>query len=62
MFMTMMMTIIIIIIIIIIANIKLRTILTTLTGHAVAQLVEALRYKPRKIAVSIPAGVIGIFH
>jgi hypothetical protein len=27
-------------------------------GHAVAQLVEALRYKPG----SIPDGVIGIFH
>ena len=29
-------------------------------GHAVAQLVEALRY--RKVAGSIPDGVIGIFH
>jgi hypothetical protein len=29
--------------------------------HAVAQLVEALRYKP-KVAGSIPDGVIGIFH
>jgi hypothetical protein len=29
-------------------------------GHAVAQLVEALRYKP-KVARSIPGGVIGIF-
>jgi hypothetical protein len=28
-------------------------------GHAVAQLVEALRYKPEG---SIPDGVIGIFH
>jgi len=30
-------------------------------GHAVAQLVEALRYKP-KVAGSILDGVIGIFH
>jgi hypothetical protein len=30
-------------------------------GHAVAQLVEALPYKP-KIAGSISAGVTGIFH
>jgi hypothetical protein len=29
-----------------------------LLGHAVAQLVEALRYKPS----SIPDGVIGILH
>ena len=29
--------------------------------HAVAQLVEALRYRP-KVAGSIPDGVIGIFH
>jgi hypothetical protein len=31
------------------------------SGHAVAQLVEALRYKP-KDAVSISDGVIKIFH
>jgi hypothetical protein len=30
-------------------------------GHAVAQLVEALRYKS-KIAGSIPDGITGIFH
>ena len=30
-------------------------------GHAMAQLVEALRYKP-KTAGSIPDGVIGIFY
>jgi hypothetical protein len=30
-------------------------------GHAVLQLGEALRYKP-EVAVSIPDGVIGIFH
>jgi hypothetical protein len=30
-------------------------------GYAVAQLVEALRYKP-EVAGSIPHGVIGIFH
>jgi hypothetical protein len=30
-------------------------------GYAVAQLVEALLYKP-KFAGSIPDGVIGIFH
>jgi len=30
-------------------------------GHAVAQLLEALRYKPRKVAGSILDGV-GIFH
>jgi hypothetical protein len=29
--------------------------------HAVAQLIEALRYN-RKVAGSIPDGVIGIFH
>jgi len=29
--------------------------------HAVTQLGEALRYKP-KVAVSFPDGVIGIFH
>ena len=29
-------------------------------GYAVAQLVEALRYKP--VAVSIPNGAVGIFH
>ena len=29
-------------------------------GHAVAQLVEALHYKP-KVSGSIPDGVIGIF-
>jgi hypothetical protein len=29
-------------------------------GHAVAQLFEALRYKP-EVAGSIPDGVIGIF-
>jgi len=29
-------------------------------GYAVAQLVQALRYKP--VAVSIPDGVNGIFH
>jgi hypothetical protein len=32
-----------------------------LLGHVVAQLVEALRYKP-KIAGSVPVGVIGFFH
>ena len=31
------------------------------TGHAVAQLVEALRYN-RKVASSIPDCVFGIFH
>jgi hypothetical protein len=30
-------------------------------GHAMAQLVEALRYKP-EVRGSIPDGVIGIFH
>jgi hypothetical protein len=30
-------------------------------GHAVAQLAEALRYKP-KVGGSIPDGVIRIFH
>jgi len=30
-------------------------------GHAVARLVEALRYKP-EVAGSIPDGVTGIFH
>jgi hypothetical protein len=30
-------------------------------GHAVAQLVNALRYK-RMVKGSIPDGVIGIFH
>jgi len=35
--------------------------LTVRTGHAVAQLVEALRYKPEGRS-SIPDGVIGIFH
>jgi hypothetical protein len=30
-------------------------------GHVVAQLVEALRYKP-EVMGSIPDGVIGIFH
>jgi hypothetical protein len=30
-------------------------------GHAVAHLVEALRYKPEDRG-SIPDGVIGIFH
>jgi hypothetical protein len=34
---------------------------TPWTGYAVAQLVEALRYK-RKVVGSIPDGVIGIFH
>jgi hypothetical protein len=34
------------------------TIHFVLRGHALAQLVEALRYKPG----SIPDGVIGIFH
>jgi hypothetical protein len=29
--------------------------------HAVAQLVEALRYKPEVVGL-IPDGVIGIFH
>ena len=34
------------------------------SGYAVAQLVEALRYTAtsRKVAGSIPDGVIGIFH
>jgi hypothetical protein len=32
-----------------------------LWGHAVAQLVEALRYKPERPG-SIPDGVTGIFH
>jgi hypothetical protein len=31
-------------------------------GYAVAQLVEALRYKPEKLAGSIPDGLTGIFH
>ena len=30
-------------------------------GHAVTQLVEALRYKP-EVTGSIPDGVIGVFH
>ena len=34
---------------------------TPWTGYAVAQLAETLRYK-RKVAGSIPDGVIGIFH
>jgi hypothetical protein len=34
------------------------TIQFVLRGHAVAQMVEALHYKPD----SIPEGVIGIFH
>ena len=37
----------------------LDVLLHVLAGHAVAQLVEALRYK---VAGSIPDGVIGIFH
>jgi hypothetical protein len=32
-----------------------------LAGHAVAQLVEALSYKP-EVTGSIPDGDIGIFH
>jgi hypothetical protein len=32
-----------------------------IVGRAVAQLIEALHYKP-KVAGSIPDGVIGIFH
>jgi hypothetical protein len=32
-----------------------------LIGHAVAQLVEALRYK-LKVASLIPDGITGIFH
>jgi hypothetical protein len=35
--------------------------LSVKAGHAVAQLVEALRYKP-EVAGSIPNGVIAIFH
>ena len=35
--------------------------LGTVVGHAVAQLVEALRYKPESRG-SIPDGVTGIFH
>ena len=35
--------------------------LTSHTGHAVAQLVQALRYN-RKVAGSIPDCDIGIFH
>jgi hypothetical protein len=31
-------------------------------GHAVSQLVEALRYKPEEVAGSIPDGGIRIFH
>jgi len=31
-------------------------------GHAVAQLVEAPRYKPEGQGGSIPDGVTGIFH
>jgi len=31
-------------------------------GHAVVQLVEALRYKPRKVTGLILDGVIGIFY
>jgi hypothetical protein len=30
--------------------------------HAVEQLVETLRYTSRKVAGSLPDGVIGIFH
>jgi len=37
------------------------TSLPCLLGHAVAQLVEALRHKP-EVAGSIPNGVIRIFH
>ena len=32
------------------------------SGHAVAQLVEALHYTSRQVAGSIPDGVIGIFY
>jgi hypothetical protein len=35
--------------------------LLLLLGHAVAQLVDALRYKPEGLG-SILDGVIGIFH
>ena len=35
---------------------------TFLMGHVVAQLFEALRYKPVKVAYSIPNSVNGIFH
>ena len=38
-----------------------KTHLDSHVGHAVAQLVETLRYKP-KVAGSIPDCVIGIFH
>ena len=40
-------------------NIYVCTLPTVCVGHAVAQLVEALR---RKVASSIPDGVIGLFH
>jgi len=36
--------------------------LVLLLGHAVAQLVEALRYKPEGSGLNAPDGVIGIFH
>jgi hypothetical protein len=32
-----------------------------ISGHAVAQLVEALRYKAGRSRVRLPDGVIGIF-
>jgi hypothetical protein len=35
--------------------------MSTLVGHAVVQLVEALCYN-QKVASSIPGGVIEIFH
>ena len=38
--------------------VELQSVITESRGHAVAQLVETLRYKPG----SIPDGVIGIFH
>ena len=31
-------------------------------GHAVVQLVEALRYKPERSRVRFPMGVIGFLH
>jgi hypothetical protein len=37
------------------------SLVTCIRGHAVAQCVEALRYKPERRGF-VPAGVIGTFH
>ena len=36
--------------------------MSQMQGYAVAQVVEALRYKPEGVADLIPDGLIGIFH